>query len=145
MRRWSAETPELYTLLLDVADDDGNHLETISTRIGFRSVEIRDAQLLVNGVAVLLKGTNRHEHDPDTARIERIRTGLPGAAIATIQVGFLPRAPSSMAVSCMLPSPLQSSAYCGSISRNSRISPFFHISSTMRSVFSLNGLEFLNR
>lgn len=65
VRTWTAETPELYTLLLEVSDPDGNLLEVISTRIGFRTVEIRDAQLLVNGRPVTIRGVNRHEHDPE--------------------------------------------------------------------------------
>ncbi len=65
VRTWTAETPELYTLLLEVSDADGNLLEVISSRIGFRSVEIRDAQLLVNGRPVTIRGVNRHEHDPE--------------------------------------------------------------------------------
>jgi len=65
-RKWTAETPNLYTLMLTLRDDTGEIVEVIPCRIGFREVEIRDGQLLVNGKAVLLKGTNRHEHDPDT-------------------------------------------------------------------------------
>jgi len=65
VRRWTAETPELYTLLLEISDADGNLLEVISSRIGFRTVEIRDAQLLVNGQSVTIRGVNRHEHDPE--------------------------------------------------------------------------------
>ena len=65
-KKWTAETPNLYTLLLTLKSAEGQTLEVIPCRIGFREVEIRDGQLLVNGKAVLLKGTNRHEHDPDT-------------------------------------------------------------------------------
>jgi len=60
---WSAETPSLYTLLLELKDKQGKSLETVSARVGFRSSEIRNGQLLVNGKAVLIKGVNRHEHD----------------------------------------------------------------------------------
>lgn len=65
-KKWTAETPNLYTLLLVVKDDAGKVIEVVPSQVGFRQVEIRDGQLLVNGKAVLLKGTNRHEHDPDT-------------------------------------------------------------------------------
>ena len=65
-RKWSAEEPYLYTVLLALEDGDGNLLEYESCRIGFREVEIKNGQLLVNGVPVLLKGVNRHEHDPDS-------------------------------------------------------------------------------
>ena len=65
-RKWSAEEPNLYTVLLALRDRDGNLLEYESCRFGFREVEIKNGQLLVNGVPVLLKGVNRHEHDPDS-------------------------------------------------------------------------------
>ncbi|MEJ2385392.1 MAG: glycoside hydrolase family 2 TIM barrel-domain containing protein, partial [Xanthomonadales bacterium] len=61
---WSAESPNLYTLLVTVADGDWR--EVVPLRIGFRRVEIRDSVLWVNGKAVVLKGVNRHEHEPDT-------------------------------------------------------------------------------
>jgi beta-galactosidase len=66
---WSAEHPNLYTLILKLTDETNQISEVISSRIGFRKVEIRDAQLLINGVAVDLKGTNRHELDPDHGRV----------------------------------------------------------------------------
>ena len=64
--KWSAEHPTLYTLLLSLRDADGALLEVESCRVGFRSVEIRDGLLLINGERVLIKGVNRHEHDPET-------------------------------------------------------------------------------
>ncbi len=63
VEKWSAEIPNLYTLLLELKDRKGNSLEFVSSRIGFRSSEIRNGQLLINGKAVHLKGVNRHEHD----------------------------------------------------------------------------------
>ena len=65
---WSAEKPNLYTLLMILKDPENNILEIIEERIGFREIEIKDAQLLVNGVAVKFKGVNRHEHDPRYGR-----------------------------------------------------------------------------
>ncbi len=64
--KWTAETPNLHTLVLTLKDAAGRTLEVCSHRIGFRKVEIRGGQLLVNGQAIYLKGTNRHEHDPVT-------------------------------------------------------------------------------
>ena len=61
--KWSAETPNLYTLEIAVSDGRGV-TETVTQHVGFRSVEIRDAQLLVNGQPVLIKGADRHEMDP---------------------------------------------------------------------------------
>ncbi len=63
---WSAESPSLYTLVLTLADSRGRVLESVSTRIGFRTAEINGGQFLINGRAVNLKGTNMHEHDPVT-------------------------------------------------------------------------------
>jgi beta-galactosidase len=64
-RRWSSETPYLYTQLLTLKDADGRVLEVIPSRVGFRTVEIRGGRVLVNGQAILFKGVNRHEHSPD--------------------------------------------------------------------------------
>ncbi len=61
---WSAESPSLYTLVLTLADGRGRVLESVSSRIGFRTTEVRDGRFLINGRAVNLKGTNMHEHDP---------------------------------------------------------------------------------
>lgn len=61
---WSAETPNLYTVLLTLKDDDGKALEVISSKFGFRKVEIKNSRLYVNGHPVLLKGVNRHEVHP---------------------------------------------------------------------------------
>ncbi len=63
-RLWSAETPNLYTLVVSLRDPDGTVVEATSCRIGFRRVEIGDRELLINGRPVLIKGMNRHEHDP---------------------------------------------------------------------------------
>lgn len=62
--KWTAETPNLYTLLLTLLDEKGTVVEVIPQQIGFRKVEIRNGLLLVNGVRILVKGVNRHEHDP---------------------------------------------------------------------------------
>lgn len=63
---WNAEKPELYTLLLTVLNTDRQVQEVITRQIGFRRIEINDGRLLLNGVAIKLKGANRHEHHPDT-------------------------------------------------------------------------------
>ncbi|MGL4943300.1 MAG: glycoside hydrolase family 2 TIM barrel-domain containing protein [Thermoguttaceae bacterium] len=65
-KKWSAETPNLYATVMQLRDDQKNTLQTIEQQVGFRKVEIKDAQLLVNGQPILIKGTNRHEHDPIT-------------------------------------------------------------------------------
>ncbi|RKP48865.1 beta-galactosidase subunit alpha [Cohnella endophytica] len=65
---WSAESPRLYHLTLCLLDQDGLTIESVAQRVGFRSVEVKDGQFLVNGKAILLKGVNRHDHHPDTGR-----------------------------------------------------------------------------
>lgn len=62
---WSAETPTLYDVTVTLTDPAGRLVEVIPLRVGFRNVEIRDGQLLVNGKPILIKGVNRHEMDPD--------------------------------------------------------------------------------
>lgn len=62
--KWSAEKPHLYKLVLELEDDEGNTLEAVEEQVGFRELEIKNAQLLVNGVPVVIRGVNRHEHDP---------------------------------------------------------------------------------
>ncbi len=69
VRRWSAETPDLYTVVLNLKDKSGNLLESVSSKIGFRKVEIVNSQLLVNGVAIRIKGTNMHEHNEVTGHV----------------------------------------------------------------------------
>ncbi len=59
--KWTAETPYLYTLYITLSGQDGKVIEAIPQKVGFREVEIRDRQLLVNGQPILVKGANRHE------------------------------------------------------------------------------------
>jgi beta-galactosidase len=68
-RLWSAEHPNLYTLRLQLQDDKGQAIEQVNQKVGFRTIEIKDGQLLVNGQAIKIRGVNRHEHDPHTARV----------------------------------------------------------------------------
>lgn len=65
---WSAETPYLYTLVLTILDDTGKMLETVSCKVGFRSFEIKDGLMKINGQRIVLKGVNRHEFSCDTGR-----------------------------------------------------------------------------
>ena len=62
-RRWTAETPWLYELLVSLVAPDGSVREVARQRVGFRRVEVRDRELLVNGEPVVIRGVNRHEHD----------------------------------------------------------------------------------
>ena len=62
--KWSAENPILYTLIATLKDK-GDVVEVIPVNVGFRKIELKNAQILVNGQPVLFKGVNRHEMDPD--------------------------------------------------------------------------------
>lgn len=63
--KWTAETPNLYTLTATLKDGDKT-IEVISVKTGFRKIEMKNSQLLVNGQPILIKGVNRHEMDPKT-------------------------------------------------------------------------------
>jgi beta-galactosidase/beta-glucuronidase len=65
-RKWSAEEPHLYTLLVSVSGSEGTLREVHRVAIGFRQVEVAGGRLRLNGVPLVLKGVNRHEFDPDT-------------------------------------------------------------------------------
>jgi beta-galactosidase len=65
-RKWSAEDPYLYKLLLTVRDASGAVLEAIPQNVGVRKVEIKEGRFLINGRAILVKGVNRHEHSEDS-------------------------------------------------------------------------------
>jgi len=67
--KWTAETPILHSLIISLLDERGRITEVVGCRVGFRTVEIRDGLLQVNGVPITLKGVNRHEHEPDTGRV----------------------------------------------------------------------------
>ena len=77
---WSAEQPNLYTAVITLKDPKGKAVEFTSTRVGFRSIEVRDRMLLINGKCVLIKGVNRHDHhdtkgkalDRETMRLDAV-------------------------------------------------------------------------
>ncbi|MDY5237745.1 MAG: glycoside hydrolase family 2 TIM barrel-domain containing protein [Bacteroides helcogenes] len=62
VKRWSAEHPNLYTLVLSLKDNAGRVTHLTGCNVGFRTSEIRDGRFCINGVPVLVKGANRHEH-----------------------------------------------------------------------------------
>ena len=68
-KQWTAETPHLYQLALSLEDQSGKTLEVVGCKIGFRKVEIKNAQLLVNGKPITIKGVNRHEHDEKKGQV----------------------------------------------------------------------------
>ena len=68
-RKWSAEEPNLYTLLVTLRDAAGRVVECVPWRVGFRTSEIKGGRLLFNGRPLVIKGANRHEHDPDRGQV----------------------------------------------------------------------------
>lgn len=66
--KWSDETPTLYSLVLALSDPAGKVVHRTSQQVGFREIEVRDKQILLNGKRILFRGVNRSETDPDTGR-----------------------------------------------------------------------------
>lgn len=69
VRPWSAETPNLYRLVIELVDDNGRLVSATSRRIGFRTIAVRNGEVQLNGKRIMIKGVNRHEHDPKTFRV----------------------------------------------------------------------------
>ena len=74
VRKWTAETPELYTLVINHLDHKGNMVESIAHKSGFRTAEVKHGLFLVNGVPVKIKGVNRHEHDMITGKVVTVES-----------------------------------------------------------------------
>jgi len=62
--QWSSEKPNLYTMVISLKDKDGKTFDAVSSKVGFRKVEIKGSNFMVNGQKIYIKGVNRHEHDP---------------------------------------------------------------------------------
>lgn len=67
-KKWSAEQPNLYTLVLELKNADAKTVEALSCKVGFRKIEIKDGRLLINGKPIRFYGVCRHENDPDHAQ-----------------------------------------------------------------------------
>ncbi len=65
---WSAESPNLYTLVVSLLDIAGREVEATRVRVGFRSIEVKNRELSINGKKVLIKGANRHDHHDRTGK-----------------------------------------------------------------------------
>jgi beta-galactosidase len=65
---WNSETPNLYTMVISLVKNN-EIIDVVSQKIGFRTVEITEKGLLVNGQRIFVKGVNRHEHDPKTGHV----------------------------------------------------------------------------
>lgn len=98
-RLWSAESPSLYTLKLELKGIDGKTVERVSQQVGFRDIRIKGGQLLINDKAIKIRGVNRHEHDPYTARVmteERMLQDLrlmKAAHINAVRLAHYPNCP----------------------------------------------------
>lgn len=68
VKPWSSEQPNLYSLIVSLFDQGGDHIESTGCKIGFKRVEIKNRELLINGKPVLMKGVNRHDHDDTTGK-----------------------------------------------------------------------------
>lgn len=68
-RKWTAETPYLYDLLISLRDSSRKVIEIIPQKVGFRKIEVNDGLLKINGNPIMLKGVNRHDHHPDLGRV----------------------------------------------------------------------------
>ena len=87
VRAWSSELPELYPVLVVLRDPSGAEVDRAELQIGFRRVETRGLDLLINGRRVLIRGVNRHDFDPLTGRVisrESMRADL----VVMKQFGF---------------------------------------------------------
>jgi beta-galactosidase len=68
-KKWSAEVPNLYRIVVSLLDRQGNHIESEAYQVGFRKVEMTDGQLKLNGKPLLIRGVNRHEHHPELGHV----------------------------------------------------------------------------
>ena len=73
---WSSENPNLYQLLITLKDESGKVIEVLRQDVGFRTIEIKNAQLLVNGVAINVKGVDIHEHNDTSGHVQNEATML---------------------------------------------------------------------
>jgi len=98
-RLWSVEHPNLYTLRLQLQNADGETVESVTQQVGFRTIAIKGGQLLINGQPIKIRGVNRHEHDPYTARLmseERMLQDLrlmKAANINAVRLAHYPNCP----------------------------------------------------
>ncbi|TLX76008.1 DUF4981 domain-containing protein [Labilibacter sediminis] len=69
VKKWTAEIPNLYNLIITLSNTQGDIIEVLRQDVGFRRIEIKDAQLFVNGQYVYIKGANLHEHHDETGHV----------------------------------------------------------------------------
>lgn len=134
---WSAEEPNLYTLGVTLKNPQGKAVEFTSTRVGFRSIEVRDRMLLVNGKRILIKGVNRHDHhdtkgkalDRETMKLDAV--SMKRFNFNAVRTSHYPNDPywldlcDEIGLYVIDEADLESHAFYHSICRNSRYSGAF--------------------
>lgn len=75
-RLWSAETPDLYTVIVSLRDASGKDVQAVSNRFGFRKIEIKNSRVYVNGRQIWFKGVNRHETHPTEGKAVPVETTI---------------------------------------------------------------------
>ncbi|MFC6465313.1 glycoside hydrolase family 2 TIM barrel-domain containing protein [Marinilactibacillus sp. GCM10026970] len=73
-KKWSAENPYLYNLIIELKDHQGTIVEVIPNRVGFRKIELKDGLILINGQHIIFKGVNRHDFHPELGRAIPVET-----------------------------------------------------------------------
>ena len=101
---WSAETPNLYSVLLTLQDDTGKVLEVIPSKLGIRKIEIKENRIFINNEQVFFKGVNRHETHPKFGRTVPLETSIEDIVlmkqnnINTIRTSHYPNQPRTYAL-----------------------------------------------
>ena len=72
IKPWTSETPNLYNVFIELADEKGKCQEVVSQRVGFRRIEVKERELRVNGKAIIIHGVNRHDHHHVTGKTQNI-------------------------------------------------------------------------
>ena len=101
---WSAESPQLYTVILALKNDQGKEIEAISSKFGFRKIEIKNKRVYLNNEQVFFKGTNRHDIDPRFGKAVPVSTMIKDIElmkrhnINTVRTSHYPNSPKMYAL-----------------------------------------------
>lgn len=101
---WSAESPQLYTVILALRDDEGKETEAMSSKFGFRKIEIKNKRVYLNNEQVFFKGTNRHDIDPRFGKAVPVSTMIKDIElmkrhnINTVRTSHYPNSPKMYAL-----------------------------------------------
>ncbi|MGE8427005.1 MAG: glycoside hydrolase family 2 TIM barrel-domain containing protein [Sphingobacterium sp.] len=101
---WSAEMPTLHTLVITLTDESGKEIQTISSKIGFRKIEIKNKRVFINGNLVFFKGVNRHDTHPEFGKTVPLETMIKDVFlmkqhnINTVRTSHYPNSPKFYAL-----------------------------------------------